>query len=187
MARGRMASHKKGAIEQNAILVFEDESGFSLRPSVHRTWAPRGQTPVMKHKSNWKRLSAIGAITCEAGASGRELLLRFEDRPVNEDIVVSFVEGLKAHLGRRVVLLWDGLPSHRSTKTQEYIASQSDWLTVERFPAYAPELNPMEYLWSSAKSKGVGNLCPDPDSRGCSNWRLSVRKWPNRPTCYTAF
>ena len=72
------------------------------------------------------------------------------------------MEQLRTERGdRRVVLLWDGLPAHRSRKVQAHLAEQKDWLTVERFPPYAPELNPVEYVWSSVKGKHVANLCAD--------------------------
>jgi hypothetical protein len=63
--------------------------------------------------------------------------------------------------GQKATLLWDGLPAHRSTKMKAFIAGQRHWLVAERLPAYAPELNPVEGLWSNLKSKGgeLANLC----------------------------
>jgi transposase len=59
------------------------------------------------------------------------------------------------------MLVWDGLPAHRSTAMREFLATQAEWLTVECLPGYAPELNPVEALWSSVKSIELANLCPD--------------------------
>ncbi|MFF7242097.1 transposase [Streptomyces collinus] len=53
--------------------------------------------------------------------------------------------------GERVVLVWDGLSAHWSRAMRAWVSEQ-DWLTLERLPAYAPELNPMELLWSSLKN-----------------------------------
>jgi len=157
-----VAGDKKGAVEQDACLIFLDESGFSLKPSVRRTWAPRGQTPILRHRFNWKRLHAIGAIHCQPDGSLCDLLFAVQEVTVTEHTVISFLEKLKADRGnRRTVLLWDGLSAHRSRKVQAHVAEQKDWLTVERFPAYAPELNPVEYVWSSVKSKHVANFCAD--------------------------
>jgi len=58
-------------------------------------------------------------------------------------------------------LLWDGLNAHRSLETQAHIRSQSSWLTVHRLPAYAPELNPVEAMWSWFKGTVAANLCPE--------------------------
>jgi DDE superfamily endonuclease len=63
------------------------------------------------------------------------------------------------YAGQRVVLLWDGLSSHWSHKMRAYLDSQRDWLLrVERLPAYAPELNPVEYLWANLKDVELANL-----------------------------
>jgi transposase len=60
-----LATFEKRARRQNALIVFEDESGVSLLPSVRATWAPRGHTPVLRHPFNWKRLSLAGALAYE--------------------------------------------------------------------------------------------------------------------------
>mgnify|MGYP001035698352 CR=1 FL=1 len=62
MAKAALASPKNGALKRGAWIVHLDESGFSQRPSVQRTWAPRGCTPILKTPFNWKRLSVLGAL-----------------------------------------------------------------------------------------------------------------------------
>ena len=74
-----LAATEKSAKRQNALIVFEDESGVSLLPSVRATWAPRGQTPVLRHPFNWKRLSLAGALAYEPDGSDAHLF--FELRP----------------------------------------------------------------------------------------------------------
>jgi transposase len=54
--------------------------------------------------------------------------------------------------------VWDGLPAHRSRAMQAWLATQRHWLVVERLPAYAPELNPVEGLWSWLKGSQLANL-----------------------------
>jgi hypothetical protein len=54
-----LAGVKKKAKKQGQIIVFIDESGLSERPHRCRTWAPRGQTPVLQYHFNWKTLSAM--------------------------------------------------------------------------------------------------------------------------------
>ena len=76
--------------------------------------------------------------------------------------MIGFLKNIeRCRAGQPTVLLWDGLAAHRSVKVREYLQEQSVWLRVERFPAYAPELNPVEYVWSSVKGKHVPNLCVD--------------------------
>lgn len=161
MERRSLATDKKGAQEQGAQLVFIDESGFSLRPSVRRTWAPRGQTPLIRRHFNWKRLSAIAALLCQPDGSLPQLLLAVQEDNFTGPTILSFLEGLGQQTQGPLVLLWDGLPAHRSRLVRDYLAQNSHWLQVERFPAYAPELNPVEYLWSCTKGKDMANLCPD--------------------------
>ena len=62
------------------------------------------------------------------------------------------------YAGHRVVLIWDGLSAHWSTKMRAWLDSQHDWLTAERLPAYAPELNPVEGLWANLKGVELANL-----------------------------
>lgn len=67
---------------------------------------------------------------------------------------------LRRHLrGAKVTLIWDGLPSHRSRLMQRFLAQQRSWLVAERLPAYAPELNPVEGLWSNIKGSEFANRC----------------------------
>ncbi len=97
-----------------------------------------------------------------ADASSAELVFRMRAGSYDEDSLIEFVGELHAHLGdKKVTLLWDGLPSHRSKKMKRYLASQRRWLLVERLPAYAPELNPVEKLWANLKGRELANLCAE--------------------------
>ena len=75
--------------------------------------------------------------------------------PYTAVALISFLGQLKRHFRRRhVTLLWDGLPAHRSRRMRDYLAQQREWLTVERVPAYAPDLNPAEPLFGNVKGPG---------------------------------
>jgi transposase len=157
-----LAAVEKRARRQHALIVFEDESGVSLLPSVRATWAPRGQTPVLRHHFAWKRLSIAAALVYEP--DGRDAHLIFQLRPgaYNGESLIEFLTELHQHEQLRVVLLiWDGLPAHRSRYMMDWIASQRSWLSVERLPGYAPELNPTEQVWGNVKSTELANLCAD--------------------------
>jgi transposase len=144
-----LAANQKKAHATNALLIFLDESGFSERPSVRRTWAPRGRTPILIAPFNWKRLSAIASLITTPAAQRVGLCLRLEPGTVKQPQVLSYLKVLKRHVrGRKVILLWDRLPAHRGTDVQAWIAQQSAWLTMAYLPPYAPELNPVEYFWS---------------------------------------
>jgi hypothetical protein len=94
----------------SAWLVFADESAVSLIPPVHRTWSPRGRTPILRH--------------------------RFGQPSYDTDSLIGVLEQLAGfYAGHRVVLVWDGLSAHWSTKMRAWLDSQRDWLTAERLPA----------------------------------------------------
>ena len=74
------------------------------------------------------------------------------------DTLIAVLEQLEQfYAGQRVVLIWDGLSAHWSTGMRAFLDSQRDWLTVERLPAYAPELNPVEGLWANLKDLELAN------------------------------
>jgi hypothetical protein len=142
-----MAATEKRARRQNALIVFEDESGISLLPSVRATWAPRGQTPVLRHRFAWKRLSLAGALAYEPDGSDAHLVFKLRSGAYNDESLIEFLGELsELEQQRPVVLIWDGLPSHRSRRMSEWITSQHHWLWVERLPGYAPDLNPIEQV-----------------------------------------
>ena len=77
-----------------------------------------------------------------------------------EQPLIAFVRALKRHFrGQAVILIWDGLQAHRSRAMREYLAGQRAWLTVERLPGYAPELNPVELVWGNIKHCELANVC----------------------------
>lgn len=88
------------------------------------------------------------------------LYLKICGGTVKAEDTIRFLKELKKQLkGRKILLFWDGLPAHRAKIVKKYVEAQKDWLRIERFPAYDPEGNPIEYLWSAMKRKDLAN-CP---------------------------
>lgn len=141
-----------------AFLAFLDESGFSERPPIRRTWAPRGQTPVVVEPFNWKSLSAIATLVTTSSGKKVRLFLRLLPGGVKSPQVKMFIGALRKHLRRPVILLWDRLAAHRSKMTQRYLKQQRAWLKTEWLPPYAPELNPVEYLWNHISGTNLANF-----------------------------
>ncbi len=76
--------------------------------------------------------------------------------------LIEFLTDLKREFrGRRITLVWDGLPSHKSRPMHAYLRTQRTWLTVERLPGYAPDLNPAELVWGNVKGRELANLCAE--------------------------
>jgi DDE superfamily endonuclease len=122
---------------------------------VRSTWAPRGQPPLLVHPFNWMRASMAAALCYGPAGGGCQLAFHLQPGNYDTDSLIVVLGELRRFLGgQKATLLWDGLPAHRSTKMAAFIAIQRDWLVVERLPAYAPELNPVEGLWSNLKGKG---------------------------------
>lgn len=155
-----MAEGKKNARRRQAWIVFQDESGVSERPSVRRTWAPRGQTPVLIHAFNWGKISVAAVLAYRW--DGRRCRLYFQIRPgsYGTENLILFLKQLRRHFrGQRVILVWDGLPAHKSRLMKTYLQSQRHWLEEERLPGYAPDLNPVETLWGNIKGQELANRC----------------------------
>ena len=133
-----------------------------MLPTVRRTWAPRGQTPILRHRTrSHKKVSAIGALTISPQRRRLGLYLHWHpDKNITQDEVILFLRDLLAHLRGNVILVWDRLNAHRSAQVKLWRAVYPR-LSIEWFPPYAPELNPMEYVWGNLKGHRLANhgLC----------------------------
>ena len=90
---------------------------------------------------------------------GAQLAFHITVGNYDTDSLIEVLAELSRFLGgEKATLLWDGLPAHRSTAMRAWLATQRSWLVVERLPAYAPELNPIEGLWSSINAVELANL-----------------------------
>ena len=146
---------------------------FSERPFIQTTWAPKGRTPVIASTGSWKTMSLSGIITATALGNRPKFFLRSIPGSMKAKDVMQFIKELKKHLsGKKLLLFWDGLPAHRAKIVQHYLKKQKCWLRAERFPAYAPELNPIEYLWASMKRKDLANHPPS----GLTHLKLAIGK-----------
>lgn len=130
-----------------------------LIPPVRRTWAPTGQTPVLRHSYRHDRLSVISAVTVSPRQWRMGLYFRCHRKNVTGVEVVGFLQYLLRHLAGLVVLLWDGGTIHRRQEVQTYLRKVRSRLHVHRFPGYAPELNPDEYVWTQTKQR-LANMTP---------------------------
>jgi DDE superfamily endonuclease len=160
LAEGNLAGPKKKARRHKAWIFFQDESGVSQRPSIRRTWAPRGETPVLVHAFNWKKMSLSAAIGYRWDGTRARLFFQTCPDSYNTERLIRFLEDLRREVrGRKVILVWDGLPAHRSRVMKEYLLEQRKWLTVEALPGYSPKLNPVENLWGNIKGQELANRC----------------------------
>ena len=183
-----VAQAKKNARRRRAWIIFQDESGVSQRPPVRRTWAPRGQTPVLIHAFNWKKLSISVALAFRW--NGRRTRLFFQTRPdsYNTESLIAFLRDLKREFRRRrVILIWDGLPAHRSREMTAFLRTQRSWLSVEGLPGYAPELNPAEQLRGNVKGRELANQCAENLKDVAAALRKGMARVRRRPSLAFSF
>jgi transposase len=113
----------------------------------------------LTHPFNWKKASMAAALCYGVRGGGAQLAFHVTAGNYDTDTLIEVLGGLRRFLGgEKATLLWDGLPAHRSRAMRIWLATQRSSLVVERLPAYAPELNPVEGLWSSLKGVELANL-----------------------------
>jgi hypothetical protein len=113
----------------------------------------------LTHPFNWKKASMAAALCYGVRGGGAQLAFHVQAGNYDTDTLIKVLGELRRFLGgEKATLLWDGLPAHRSTAMGAWLAAQRSWLVVERLPAYAPELNPVEGLWSNLKAVELANL-----------------------------
>jgi transposase len=155
VARRHLAGHQQGAQLAHQTILFLDESGFYPLPSVVRTYAPVGQTPILRDWWTRDHLSASSAISPEG-----KLYFQAQEHAMNSADVVAFLEHLLRKVPGRMIIMWDGAPIHRRRVIKTCLANgAAQRLHLERLPAYAPELNPGEGLWAQLKGVELRNVC----------------------------
>jgi transposase len=101
--------------------------------------------------------------------------------------VVEFLKALLRHIPGPLWIVWDRLSAHRSRVTRDFIADQAERLRVEYLPGYAPELNPVEYIWSYWKQHALSNVCPKDYWSLDYTARKTLKRMRRRPRLITAF
>jgi DDE superfamily endonuclease len=102
----------------------------------------------------------MAAVLCYGiRGGGAQLCFHVTAGSYDTGSLIQVLQGLRRFLGgEKATLLWDGLPAHRSAAMRAWLHTQRSWLVVERLPAYAPDLNPVEGLWSNLKAVELANL-----------------------------
>lgn len=121
-----------------------------LIPTVRRTWALVGQTPIIRYHYDHARISVIGGLSISPKRRRLGLYFRLHAKNISSDEVHDFLWYLLKHLRGHVFVIWDGASIH-SLKGLHEIGRQYPRLHLEKLPAYAPELNPIEATWHTVK------------------------------------
>lgn len=183
MGHGDLAQGQKGGFMHGVIFGFFDESGFSDRPHVVRTWGLKGKTPVIRSRGGWTTITAAGMVTFNTKTKRVGSLAWISKRTMKAPGVLRILRNLKRkYRKRRFVLLWDGLAAHKAKTVQVFTCENRSWLTVLRFPSYAPELNPQELVWSATKRADLGSFCPTSSAHLHRTVRRSLAKRSSEQT-----
>jgi transposase len=145
------------AFRRRAYLVFLDESGFLLTPTVRRTLAPRGKTPVLVAWDRRDRWSAISCVTVSPVAGRPGLYFDLLDHNVHGEDVVAFLAEVHRRLGPLTVV-WDRNQIHSRSKAVKAWLAEHPGVVAEDFPGYVPDLNPDEGVWGWTKYGRLSNL-----------------------------
>ena len=143
--------------------MFLDESGFMLTPTVRRTLAPRGRTPILRSWDRHDRVSAISGVTISPVRRNLGLYFRLlpDDTNAHAEDIVSFLSQLRDQIRGPMTILWDRSKIHgRSRLVRAYLAKHPE-IHTEELPAYAPETNPDENVWQHTKHARLANFAPD--------------------------
>lgn len=173
MGEGDLAGRGTTAAALGAWTVFADEAGFSMTPHTARTWSRTGVTPVIRVNGGSRRHLSVAALCCYKPGERPRLVFRHTgDRRAD------------GKLGGPIVLVWDNVGLHLSRAMRAWTTAR-DWLTVFQLPAYAPDLNPVEGIWSSLRRTSLANIAFTDYTQLVTAVRRGLRQIQYRPTIIT--
>jgi transposase len=136
---------------------------------------------VLEFDFNWKKLSVIGGITV------LNFYFKFYPGTIKSPQVVEFLKHLQQQLPGKLLLIWDGAMIHRSRLVRDYLESLQGRLYAAALPAYAPELNPIEYAWGYFKQHRLPNFCARDLAHLSAFGRKALNNMRRRPKLVAAF
>ena len=152
--------------------MFVDEVGASLKGVVGTSWAPKGQTPRVEHCCKWEKLSCIGGITPEG-----EVIEQRYKHSIKSAEIVTFLRHLAQTLQGKLLVFWDNASIHRSCLVKAYLDSdEGQRFTIQPLPPYAPECNPIEWLWAWVKKNHLANLAAKTLAELVEVWQYALDK-----------
>jgi transposase len=182
VAGGGLARAEKKACKGRLTIVFIDESGFYLLPGLARTYAPRGERPLITSLLAYDHLSMMSGITLEGAI---HTLVR--PRSLTSTDSVSFLKQLSHRTGQKLLVIWDGSPIHRGEVARYMADGAAKHIHLERLPAYAPDLNPAEGVWQQLKNVELRNISCKDLTELSYELRLAILRLRSRPYLLRSF
>jgi transposase len=146
---------KKKAQKENAIIYFGDETGMRSDHQAGRSYAPAGQTPVIKKTGQRFSLNMISAISNKG-----HLQFMIIDGRFNSEVFETFLQQIIKYSRQKIYFITDGHPAHKTKKLNEWLTENKNKIEVFFLPPYSPELNPQEYVNQDVKTNVVGKKRP---------------------------
>jgi len=146
-------------------VLFCDEAGIRTDYHTGTTWAPVGQTPIVRGTGERKSVNMISAISPQG-----KLHFSFLSGNLNSALFIDYLKLLMHDIPGPIFLIVDGYPAHKSKETLEFVKSTEGRLNLFFLPPYSPELNPDEWVWKSIKHDRVGKMA----SRGIAEMRSGI-------------
>ncbi|MGR3937538.1 transposase [Streptomyces sp. BRA346] len=173
--------------DRGAWLCFADEAGQLLRPPKARTWSRRGHTPRVTVRAAGSGRISMAGLVCRRPGGRTRLIFRMlahhgrkgEKKGFREKDFAALLDAAHQQLGGPIVLVWDNYTHHVDAAMRELIAARQ-WLTVFRFPSYAPDLNPAEGVWAHVKHS-LANLAPCTIDELAALTRTRLKRLQYRP------
>jgi transposase len=174
---------RERARRERRVLVLEDESGFYLLPGLVRTYAPEGQTPVVREEQTRDHLSVMGGMTPEG-----KIYTLARQESLNGLHCIEFLIHLGRAAGERLLVIWDGSPIHRRAEVRDFVSGTGGKVRLEALPGYAPDLNPWdEGGWHHLKHVQMGGLvCRDLEDLH-EQFHLAVGRLRQKPHLIRSF
>jgi transposase len=169
---------QKAAKAAGGTVFFCDEAGIRTDYHSGTTWAPVGQTPIVRGTGDRKSLNMISAISAQG-----KIHFSFLQGNLNSELFIGYLKNLMHDIPGPIFLVVDGYPSHKSKETLKFVQSTEGQLNLFFLPPYSPELNPDEWVWKNIKHDRVGKIA----SRSIVEMRNGIDKAVARLQSSTQF
>lgn len=146
---------KKRAVKENAVIYFGDETGMRSDHQAGRSYAPAGETPVIRKTGQRFSLNMISAISNKG-----HLQFMIIDGRFNSEVFETFLKQMIKYSRQKIYFVTDGHPAHKTKKLNEWLSANKNKIEVFFLPPYSPELNPQEYVNQDVKTNIIGKKRP---------------------------
>lgn len=159
---------KKKALEEKALIVFEDEATFRQTPTLHRTWAVTNHQPKVPTLGQRNSQKILGAVSLYPG----QFLYHHQTEYFNSESYTRFMENhlmpkfYRSH--RRIYLIQDNASYHKQAETYDWFNANRNRIEVFQLPAYSPEFNAIERLWHYTRMNATHNRYFDTPEELCN-------------------